>query len=178
MLYESIPKRRIIMRLKANKLAALLCAAMMTVATGCASLGVRDTEGLDNGKEPPVGIKGKSLDIKKKSDDELTTDEEQGEKLPIPEDQPSNVVSLLCAGDNLVHDNIYNEAWHKGNDDHYDFTYAYRNVEHYLDGTDLAILNQETLVTDDYGPQSYPLFGNCANYAFSHEWRCRTDKQS
>lgn len=146
------------MHLKANKLTALLCAVMMMASAGCASLGVRDTEGLDNGKEPPVGIKDNGLNFKKKTEDEITTDEEQAEKLPIPEDQPSNVVSLLCAGDNLVHDNIYNEAWHKGNDDHYDFTYAYQNVERYLEGTDLAILNQETLVTDDYGPQSYPLF--------------------
>ena len=146
------------MQRKAKRSAALLCAFMMIAAAGCGNLGIKDTDGLDNGKEPKTDTASFSEEKRKLKDDNPTSDEEQSEKLPLPEDQPSNVVSLLCAGDNLVHDNIYNEAWHKGGDSHYDFTYAYQNVERYLDGTDIAILNQETLVTDDYGPQSYPLF--------------------
>ncbi len=146
------------MHLRAKRFAVLMCAAVMAVCTGCASMGVRDTEGLDNGKELAAGREKMLSQSKKKADEETTPDEEQTDKQPIPEGQPSNVVSLLCAGDNLVHDNIYNEAWHKGGDTHYDFTDAYRNVERYLDGTDIAILNQETLVTDDYGPQSFPMF--------------------
>ncbi|WP_295158273.1 CapA family protein [uncultured Ruminococcus sp.] len=146
------------MQEKHNKLTALLCAVLMTALTGCGNLGIKDTDGLDNGKEPGAGHAAAVSKKQKADDDQPTKEEDQSDKLPIPEDQPSYVVSLLCAGDNLVHDNIYNEAWHKGGDTHYDFTYAYQNVERYLDGTDIAILNQETLVTDDYGPQSYPLF--------------------
>ena len=144
------------MRIKANRLTAMVCAAVMAALSGCAQMGIRDTASLDNGKEPLGRLRQLSAD---ETDDKQTTPEETvSEKLPIPEDQPTYVVSLLCAGDNLVHDNIYNEAWHKGGDTHYDFTYAYQNIEHYLKGTDVAILNQETLVTDAYEPQSYPLF--------------------
>ena len=101
------------MRIKARKFTALLCAVVMTACTGCAKLGIKDTDGLDNGKEPRLTAKtAKSAD----SDKAVTPDEDRAEILPIPEDQPSYVVSLLCAGDNLVHDNIYNEAWHRGGD--------------------------------------------------------------
>ncbi len=135
-----------------SKLTALICAVFMTSsAAGCASLGVRDTDNLDNGKdEAPLIV------IEEPEDSEPTPDEVKPE--PVPVEQPSYMCSLLCAGDNLIHDNIYNEALKMGGGTHYDFTYAYKNVEHYLDNTDIAILNQETLVTDAYGPQSYPLF--------------------
>ena len=144
------------MRLNANKLAAVIASAVVFSLAGCSPMGVRDTASLDNGKEP---LSERAVISPKKQQDKVTTTEEEvSEKLPIPDDQPSYVVSLLCAGDNLVHDNIYNEAWRNGGETHYDFTYAYKNVQRYLEGTDVAILNQETLVTDDYGPQSYPLF--------------------
>ena len=137
---------------KKSKLAALMCAVLMSSsAAGCASIGVKDTDNLDNGKEP------QPLIVIEEPEDTEPTSQEPVEQ-PVTEPQPSYECSLLCAGDNLIHDNIYNEALKMGGGTHYDFTYAYKNVEHYLDNTDIAILNQETLVTDAYGPQSYPLF--------------------
>lgn len=62
--------------------------------------------------------------------------------------------------DNLIHDNIYNEALKLGGGEKYDFTQAYEHVTKYIEGTDVAIINQETLVTDSVEPQSYPMFAS------------------
>lgn len=74
--------------------------------------------------------------------------------------KPSYTCSLVCVGDNLIHDNMYKEALKLGGGTKYDFTKAYEHVEKYIKGTDVAIINQETLVTDDYGPSTYPLFAS------------------
>lgn len=66
--------------------------------------------------------------------------------------------SLICVGDNLIHDNIYKEAWKKGNYKNYDFTSMYEEVKDYIQECDISIVNQETLVTDAVKPQSYPTF--------------------
>ncbi len=149
------------MKLKAHKLAALISAAVLAVSSaGCGSAGVRDHAGLDNGKDDPKpsAVTTSPEEITPKGDTQ--NGEQGGGKKPAKsnEPEPSYSVSFLCAGDNLIHDNIYKEAWRLGNEDHYDFTRAYEHVERYFDGVDLAILNQETLVTDAYEPQSYPMF--------------------
>lgn len=79
----------------------------------------------------------------------------------MPEEQlPSYTCSLLCVGDNLIHDNIYKEALKLGGGEKYDFTKAYEHITKYVKDTDVAIMNQETLVTDEYGPSSYPTFAS------------------
>ncbi len=71
-------------------------------------------------------------------------------------------VSLLCAGDNLIHSSIYNQAHRRakanGDEDGYDFDYVYEKIECYLEDVDIAILNQETIVTDELEPSDYPNF--------------------
>lgn len=71
-------------------------------------------------------------------------------------------VHLVCAGDNLIHSSIYNQAKRRakanGDEDGYDFSYVYERVEHYIKDADLAILNQETIVTDEIEPSDYPRF--------------------
>lgn len=75
--------------------------------------------------------------------------------------EPSYKASLLCVGDNLIHDNIYLEAEKKsGQKGKYDFTYAYQHIESYLKGFDVSIINQETVVTDVVPPRSYPTFAS------------------
>ncbi|WP_242871902.1 MULTISPECIES: CapA family protein [unclassified Ruminococcus] len=88
-----------------------------------------------------------------KSDSGITTEKKV---LSAVNDTP-NRVTLVCVGDNLIHDNIYNEAWKRGGD-HYDFFPVYEHTEKYFKDADLKILNQETLVTDKYGPSSFPCF--------------------
>ncbi len=71
-------------------------------------------------------------------------------------------VTLMCAGDNLIHSSIYNQAKRRakenGDDDGYDFDYLYEKIEGYFEGVDIAILNQETIITDEFEPSSYPCF--------------------
>ena len=70
-------------------------------------------------------------------------------------------VHLVCAGDNLIHSSIYKQAKRRAEangEDGYDFDYVYEKVEKYLDGADIAILNQETIVTDELEPSDYPRF--------------------
>lgn len=70
-------------------------------------------------------------------------------------------VSLICAGDNLIHSSIYNQAQRRAKSnglEGYDFGYVYERVEHYIQEADLAILNQETIVTDELEPSDYPRF--------------------
>lgn len=78
---------------------------------------------------------------------------------PEPEPQPTSV-SLLCAGDNLLHINIINQAKARGGDDPsgYDFRPSYARTASMIAEADLAILNQETIVTDEFEPSNYPLF--------------------
>lgn len=67
-------------------------------------------------------------------------------------------VSVICAGDNLIHPPIYKQAKARTEDGTYDFTYAYENVAEYIDNADLAILNQETILSNEFEPSNYPSF--------------------
>lgn len=67
-------------------------------------------------------------------------------------------VRLVCAGDNLIHRSIYNQAKRRAKDGGYDFDFVYSRVERYIRSADLAILNQETIVTDEFEPSDYPRF--------------------
>ena len=78
---------------------------------------------------------------------------------PAKKDEPTEgttTVHLCCAGDNLIHDNIYVEA--QKDDGTYDFAPCYAPCKKLIEGTDVAILNQETLVNDAFEPSTFPLF--------------------
>ncbi len=126
-------------------------------------------------KEAPerLGSNGNAADISQSESAPTVTDgsapdtdvSENSSQQPESETQdskddlpPTSAVSFVCAGDNLIHDNIYVEALEKGGGDYYDFTDCYANVKKYIEGADIAVLNQETLVTDAYEPSSYPQF--------------------
>ena len=147
------------MKMTLKRFAAGLCAcAMAFSAFGC---GKKDDSKLDGGKERGSA---KQTDSTSAQSGENDSSAETGDSslAPAEPEEPAEEytyrVSLLCAGDNLIHDNIYNEAWANGNYEYYDFDPMYEHIERYLDGVDVAILNQETLVTDDYGPSTYPTF--------------------
>ena len=69
-------------------------------------------------------------------------------------------ISFLFAGDNLVHDTLYNQASRAAGSDGYDFTAIYERIAPYIEKADFAVLNQETIVTDDFGPSTYPTFAS------------------
>ncbi len=92
---------------------------------------------------------------------EQTTPTESSEPSEPQQSEPTYKASLLCVGDNLIHDNIYLEAEKKsGQKGKYNFDDAYKPIESYIKGNDLAIVNQETIVTDVVAPRSYPTFAS------------------
>ena len=115
---------------------------------------------------------GNTAEVSRKTDSSgdvsVTAEEDSAEGAAealsvVPDEKPSwgqqtgkAVVRLGCAGDNLIHDNIYVEAMQE--DGSYDFTECYAPCKKLLEDTDIAILNQETLVNDAFEPSTYPMF--------------------
>lgn len=88
-----------------------------------------------------------------------TTEAPPEESTKAPEPQPTTAsVNILCAGDNLIHQPIYNQASVRAGGEGYDFSYPYQFVRPYIEEADLAILNQETIITDAFPPSTYPQF--------------------
>ncbi len=93
-----------------------------------------------------------------------TSSEEKATEATTTEPPPPviNSVSMIYAGDNLIHRSIYNQAKRRakanGDDEGYDFGFVYEQVEHYIQDADFAILNQETIITDKLEPSDYPKF--------------------
>lgn len=75
-----------------------------------------------------------------------------------PEPKPNPVVRLLCAGDNLIHTNIYKQAKKRTDGNSYDFRPVYEEVKDLVKNADYAVLNQETIITNEYEPSGYPCF--------------------
>ena len=67
-------------------------------------------------------------------------------------------VRLLCAGDNLIHTPIYRSAHEVTGGNGYDFMPSYKHLGTLISDPDLAILNQETIISDDFAPDTYPFF--------------------
>lgn len=113
---------------------------------------------------------GKAGEVQKKTEESKASDSvassteedvsaaEVGEDIPEEQRSGKTVVHLACAGDNLIHDNIYVEAMQE--DGSYDFSECYAPCKKLLEGTDIAILNQETLVNDAFAPSTYPMFSS------------------
>lgn len=135
------------------KKAALALAAV--VALGASGCGRLDTQTLDGGEMIMTTTTAQKAEVKKAVESKADTSAPE-----VEEEQPSYTCSLVCVGDNLIHDNIYNEALQLGGGEEYDFTQAYEHVTKYIEGTDVAIINQETLVTDSVEPHSYPNFAS------------------
>ncbi|MEG0395800.1 MAG: CapA family protein [Oscillospiraceae bacterium] len=83
--------------------------------------------------------------------------EVQPMSVPIVEDEP-RVVRFSATGDNLIHDGIYLQAAERANGNGYDFAPLYANVADFYKQFDVNWINQETLVTDELPPSSYPTF--------------------
>ncbi len=75
---------------------------------------------------------------------------------------PPATVTLLAVGDNLIHDGIYKQAKLRSSDGGYDFTLAYENVAPAISSADIAVINQETVISPDDQPSNYPRFNSPA----------------
>lgn len=67
---------------------------------------------------------------------------------------------LMCAGDNLIHRSIYKQANERANGNGYDFSYSYNEIRDIIALSDLAFINQETIIDPESKPSSYPLFNS------------------
>lgn len=80
-----------------------------------------------------------------------------------PESEPPpdpSIVRIKSAGDNLIHNSIYEQAAARAEGDGYDFTYAYENIAGIVADADISTLNQETVIAPDYEPSTYPCFNS------------------
>ena len=99
------------------------------------------------------------------SSDTETVSTEITETVPseilVPE-EPSNKVSLLAVGDNVIHERLFTYAdKNKGesNDGTYDFLPSYQYMNDQISAADIAFINQETIIGgDEIGPAGYPAF--------------------
>lgn len=69
---------------------------------------------------------------------------------------------LMCAGDNLIHGSIYKQAKNRSNNGTYDFSYTYEGIKEIIALSDIAFLNQETIIDKDNEPSTYPMFNSPA----------------
>jgi Bacterial capsule synthesis protein PGA_cap len=85
------------------------------------------------------------------------------ESTPIPvieevESIEPQTVSFVAVGDNLIHDAIYQAAYQDGI---YDFKPFYHSIKPFINGHDLAFINQETMLGGtEMGLSSYPSFNS------------------
>ena len=90
------------------------------------------------------------------------TYEEKASELEIPEvKEEVYELSLVMAGDNLIHDVIYKEANKNANYNGYDFTPMYSYLKEIVEPYDLAYYNQETILGGtEIGFSTYPCFNS------------------
>ncbi len=68
-------------------------------------------------------------------------------------------VTFAAVGDNLIHDTVYEQAAARSSGG-YDFTDAYERIADYIAESDVAILNQETVISTEHNVSSYPMFNS------------------
>lgn len=72
---------------------------------------------------------------------------------------PAAQITLLAAGDNLIHDTIYRQAVHHSGGEGYNFRPVYAYAAELVAGADVAVINQETVLASDVAPVAgFPLF--------------------
>lgn len=141
-----------------NRSKALFCAALSAICAislvSCGGTPIRDTDRF-GGSDSFLISENPVTDAPVRTEPE--SESEDSSSLP---EKPTGTTTahFVCAGDNLIHDNIYIEALEKGGGEEYDFSSCYEHVKKYIEGADVAVLNQETLVTDYCEPTSYPTF--------------------
>ncbi|MDR1506344.1 MAG: CapA family protein, partial [Treponema sp.] len=89
-----------------------------------------------------------------------TVKNEQEQDLTVPEESPEEtVVTLIAAGDNLIHDIIYLAA--RTGENVYDFGPSYSKIKSIVEKAGIAIVNQETVLGGTaLGLSGYPVFNS------------------
>ena len=83
----------------------------------------------------------------------------QEQKKEVKEEEKTYKVSVIAAGDNLIHQSIYKDAQTSYNE--YDFTPMYELIKPIVKEYDIAYYNQETILGGkDLGVSDYPTFNS------------------
>jgi len=68
-------------------------------------------------------------------------------------------ITIIAAGDNLIHDIIYNSARVSGDEERFDFGPNYAQIKPIIEKADIAFVNQETVLGGkQFGYSGYPVF--------------------
>ena len=71
----------------------------------------------------------------------------------------TSMITIVAAGDNLIHDIIYNRARISSEEDKFDFTANYAQITPIIKSADIAFVNQETVLGGkQFGHSGYPVF--------------------
>ncbi|MFT3951331.1 MAG: CapA family protein [Oscillospiraceae bacterium] len=122
------------------------CALVCVLGAGCATF-------------EPIAVSSTDTTTAATTSDPAATTTAAPEDSSAPEADAR--VHILLAGDNLISDTIYRNAAELAQSegkDGYDFTPTYEHIARFVKAADLAILNQETIVTDEFEPSPYPCF--------------------
>jgi poly-gamma-glutamate synthesis protein (capsule biosynthesis protein) len=78
----------------------------------------------------------------------------------VPESKPAvSTLTMLAAGDNLIHDIIYLAQRTPGAEEAYNFDSCYDHIRGLIEAADLAFVNQETVLGGkELGHSGYPVF--------------------
>jgi len=141
------------------KKTALLLFVLLIMSCGCTNISggvtsvpettpaVAETEGTEEAVEAVIYI----------DEDAIESSEEAFQPEPEKPAEPASV-NIVCAGDNLIHTPIYRIAKETAGGEGYEFSPAYEHLGTLISDADLAILNQETIISDEFEPDTYPTF--------------------
>lgn len=141
------------------KKTALLLFVLLIMSCGCTNISggvssvpettpaVAETEGTEEAVEAVIYI----------DEDAIESSEKAFQPEPEKPAEPASV-NIVCAGDNLIHTPIYRIAKETAGGEGYEFSPAYEHLGTLISDADLAILNQETIISDEFEPDTYPTF--------------------
>ena len=90
----------------------------------------------------------------------INTDVSQNTEASEPSHEEAfSRVTFAAVGDNLIHDTVYEQAAARSSSG-YDFSDAYDRIAEKIAAPDVAILNQETIISTEHNVSSYPTFNS------------------
>jgi len=90
----------------------------------------------------------------------INTDVSQNtETSELSQQEEFSRVTFTAVGDNLIHDTVYEQAAARSSNG-YDFSDAYDRIADKIAAPDVAILNQETIISTEHNVSSYPTFNS------------------
>lgn len=89
--------------------------------------------------------------------------QEADEPISVPDIPREVKIKFLAAGDNIIHSNIYEDAFERARDDtpEYNFFDMYEGISDLISSADIRFINQETPIAGkEYGYSGYPNFNS------------------